>query len=139
MCIKPLSSYRLRLFMVIHTYIYTPCEPYSLYSIDLSSSIEELCSNSSLQQKVETCVSQNISGGHQCFWNPQSRITGESCNTCHESCQSEQKAMNFYQFGIGVLLISLSSPLGFVYISAITSDITSVESQVCPFSETVAT
>ena len=87
----------------------------------------ESCSNSSLHQ--ELC--EGRSNSSQCFWNPQSRITGEFCNTCHDACLSEQKAMDFYQFGVGVLLISLASPLGFVYIPAITSDITSVESQVC--------
>ena len=115
--------------ILLYTHIHYMLTPNPL---DLSSGMEELlCSNSSLHQKViETCEIQNITG-HLCFWNPKSRITGEFCNTCHESCQSEQKAMNFYQFGIGVLLVSLSSPLGFVYVATITSDITSVESQVC--------
>ena len=78
---------------------------------------------------VENCEAQS-SSGHQCFWNPQSRVTGEFCNTCLPVCLSQQTTVNFYQFTVGTLLLSVSAPLGFVFISAITSDITSVESQV---------
>ena len=84
-----------------------------------------LCKNTSQL----LCEAQSTSS-QSCFWNPQSRITGEYCNTCHELCQSKQRAINFYQFSVGVLLVSLTSPLGFVYAAAITSDITSIESQV---------
>ena len=94
----------------------------------VSSGAGQLCSNSSLRL-VDMCESLNVSG-YDCFWNPQSRVTGEFCNTCRESCLSEQRSMDLYQFGVGVLLISLASPLGFVYVAAITSGITSVESQV---------
>ena len=71
------------------------------------------------------------SSSHQCFWNPHSRITGEYCNTCHASCHSEQKSSNFYQFSAGVLLVTLASSFGFVFISAIASAYTAVECQVC--------
>ena len=100
----------------------------------LHESIEDDClnstSNSSLyQQLVESCEALS-SSSHQCFWNPKSRITGEFCNTCLPTCLSEQASLNFYQFSLGVVLICISGPLGFVFISAITSAITSVESQV---------
>ena len=88
----------------------------------------------------ETGVPSNISqlvdcealsgSGDQCFWNPQSRVTGEFCNTCVAGCLSEQKSLDIYQFSAGVLLLSVSTPLGFVFVSAIASDITSVEMQV---------
>ena len=78
----------------------------------------------------ETCESQSNST-HQCFWNPQSRITGECCNTCHQVCLSKQTSLNFVQFCAGIFLISTTTPLFYVVISAITSDITPVESQVC--------
>ena len=86
-------------------------------SLSASGISSGLSNNSTLHRQSCEALS---SSGHQCFWNPQSRITGDFCNTCHKSCQSEQKSMNFYQFVIGVLLISLASPLGFVYIPAIT-------------------
>ena len=99
-----------------------------------SGSIEDDClnstSNSSLyQQLVESCEALSNSS-HQCFWNPKSRITGEFCNTCLPTCLSKQASLNIYQFSLGVVLICLSGPLGFVFTSAVTSDITSVESQV---------
>ena len=85
-------------------------------------------SNSSLFQG--SCESWSNST-HQCFWNPQSRITRECCNTCHDACLSKQKSMDIYQLSIGVLLISVMFPIGFFSIPAILSDISSVESQVC--------
>lgn len=77
----------------------------------------------------EICENQSTSS-YQCFWNSQSRITGEFCSTCRDTCLSKHKAMDFYQLSIGVLLISVMVPIGFFSIPAILSDITSVESQV---------
>ena len=99
-----------------------------------AESIEDMLSNSTsnsslYQQLVENCEALS-SSSHQCFWNSKSRVTGEFCNTCLSTCLSEQASLNFYQFGLGVVLICISGPLGFVFISAITSDVTSVESQV---------
>ena len=77
------------------------------------------------EQLLKQCESRS-SSNHHCFWNPQSRITGQFCNTC----QSVQNSQNIYQFSIGTLLTALSAPLGKVIVSAIISDITSVGSQV---------
>ena len=87
-------------------------------------------SNSSIHsQWVESCEALS-SSSHQCFWNPKSRITAEFCNTCDPVCYSEQKSFNFYQFTAGVMLICLSSSLGFVLISSIASAYTPVDHQV---------
>lgn len=93
----------------------------------LESDSTENCSMSSFHQV--SCETWSTSS-HKCFWNQKSRITGEFCGTCHEVCLSEQKTMNFYQFCIGMLLISITVPVGFIAIPAILSDITSVQSQV---------
>lgn len=93
----------------------------------LESDGTENCSLSSFHEV--SCETWSTSS-HQCFWNQKSRITGEFCGTCHEVCLSEQRSMNFYQLCIGVLLICVTIPVGFVAIPAILSDITSVESQV---------
>ena len=94
------------------------------------SSPSSSSSNSSdYQLLVESCEAQS-SSSHQCFWNPESRITGEFCNTCHKECLSKKTSINFYQFTAGVMLVSLATPLGFVFISAITSDFTPLHSQV---------
>ena len=78
---------------------------------------------------VEKCESLN-SSTDQCFWNPQSRITGEFCNTCLDTCLSIQKSLGIYQFSVGMFLLAISTAFAFVLISAISSDITSVHSQV---------
>ena len=74
----------------------------------------------------ETCEDQS----NDCFWNPQSRITGESCNTCFPACLSVHKSLCFYQFSLGVLLLAIATPLLFVFTSIISSDIIPVGSQV---------
>ena len=87
-------------------------------------------SNSSLYVQLIKSYEALSSSSHQCFWNPKSRITGEFCNTCLRTCLSKQTTINFYQFTVGILLISFATPLGFVLLSAISSDIASVDSQV---------
>ena len=77
----------------------------------------------------ESCEALS-STSHQCFWNPSSSITGDYCNTCSKVCLSARNSLNFYQFNAGVLLVSLATPLLFVFISAVASDYTAVESQV---------
>ena len=78
---------------------------------------------------VDSC--EALSGsGDQCFWNPQSRVTGEFCNTCATSCLSQQKSLDIYQFSAGVALLAMSVTLGFVFASAIASDVAGVGSQV---------
>ena len=87
-------------------------------------------SNSSLyEQLVEQCEALS-SSSHQCFWNPKSHITGEFCNTCLPTCLSKQTTINFPQYTIGILLISFATPIGYVLIFAIASDIAPVDSQV---------
>ena len=81
------------------------------------------------EQLVASCEALS-SSSHQCSFNPNSHITGEFCNTCMPTCLSKQATINFYQFSAGILLLSLSAPLGFIFASAIASEITSVESQV---------
>ena len=110
-----------------------PCFSSSLNTTEVSQSFnssesyeDEHSRNTSL---VEECEAKS-SSAHKCFWNPQSRVTGEFCNTCIPRCLSQQKTLDVYQFSIGVLLLSIATPLGFVFISAISSDVTSKESQV---------
>ena len=81
-------------------------------------------------ESIRLCEARSTSSDH-CFWNLNSQITGEFCNTCLDSCLSKQKTINFYQFVVGVLLVSISISMGYVFIPTITSDITSTELQVC--------
>ena len=78
---------------------------------------------------VELCEAQS-SSGHQCFWNPQSRITGDDCDTCLATCLSHQASLNFYQFNVGVFLLMTGSVLEYIFNLALISDITPAENQV---------
>ena len=81
------------------------------------------------QQNVLNCEAQSTSS-HQCFWNPQSRVTGEYCSTCLSTCLSHQASLNFYQFNGGVFLTAMGSILGFIFIRALNSDVTPMKHQV---------
>ena len=104
-----------------------------LYSGDLlpNTTLAGVVTNTSSVhlELLESCIAQSTSSDH-CFWNPQSRVTGDFCNSCAPSCLSEEKSLNIVQFSIGALLVASSASLGFVFISAVTSEITSIESQV---------
>ena len=92
---------------------------------------EDSVSNAGLpQQLVESCEALSNSK-HTCYWNRQSDITRRYCYTCLATCLSQQKSHNIYQFSIGALFLCISAPVGYVFISAIASEITSVKSQVC--------
>lgn len=84
------------------------------------------CSNISTSYYIDVCESQD----KDCYWNEQSYVTGEFCNTCLPTCLSRIATMDFYQFSVGVMLLSVGAPLGFVFTSAVASEITAVESQV---------
>ena len=95
---------------------------------------EDSATNAGLpQQLVKNCEALSNSK-HTCYWNRQSDITRRYCYTCLATCLSRQKSQNIYQFSIGALFLCISAPVGFVLISAIASEITSVKSQVCAFS-----
>ena len=81
------------------------------------------------QLNVENCESRSTSL-HRCFWNPKSRVTGDYCSTCLQTCLSENISLNFYQFIIGVFLTAMGSILGFVFDSALISDVTPTKNQV---------
>ena len=89
------------------------------------------CTNNStnLSMFVRSCEAMS-SSSDECFWNPKSRITGEFCNSCVSVCLSKEKSIDIYQFGLGVVFISLSASLGYTFLSAVMSDITPVDTQV---------
>ena len=91
---------------------------------------EEEANQSSLCQLLQKeCEAQSTSS-HQCFWNSQSRVTGEYCDTCLRTCLSEQTSLNFYQFNVGVILGVVGSRIAYIFNLALISDFVSVEKQV---------
>ena len=124
----PNSSITDGMFNESYNEVYYTGDPFSN-----ETSETEVTNTSSLYlELLEACIAQS-SSSDRCFWNPQSRVTGDFCNSCAPACLSEQKSLHIVQFSIGALLIASSASLGFVFISAVTSEITSVESQVYIF------
>jgi MFS family permease len=80
------------------------------------------------QLLVEKCEARSTSG-YECFWNPHSRVTGDQCNTCYEGCLSLQTYLNFYQYTVGVFLVSVGGTLEYIYNFALLSDIIPPENQ----------
>ena len=109
-------------------------EPCSLYSsmINETNVPHLICESANItgfQNEVDSCQAQSTSG-HQCFWNPQSRVTGEYCSTCLSTCLSHQTSLNFYQFSLGVVLLTSGSLLLYVLVPALASDTTPPNNQV---------
>ena len=92
------------------------------------------CTDNSTNMSVFVTNCEALSSSSdECFWNPKSRITGEFCNSCVSVCLSKQKSINIYQFGLGVIFIYFSGTFGFIFLSAVMSDITPVDNQVRQF------
>ena len=102
-----------------------------LIDYDNRTCLDDSFSNTSLVQTLIDSCEALSSSNHMCFWNRQSRITGSYCSECLGVCLSKQKSHNIYQFSIGALFLAIAATIGFVFASAIASDITSINSQVC--------
>ena len=103
-------------------------------SVDSSGSRTSNDFNTSLgpsyhKQLIEGCASLSRDGD-ACYWNQQSVVTGEFCSTCLPACLSSRATVNFYQFGVGAFLLAVAGALAFVFVSAVASEITTIESQV---------
>ena len=82
--------------------------------------LRDLASNSSLlTQQVERCESLS-SSVDECFWNRQSRVTGNYCYSCLGVCLSLSRSQNIYQLSMAVML-QLDSCLFSVRLSYLTS------------------
>ena len=75
------------------------------------------------------CDARNGSN-RECYWNPQSQITGEFCSSCLPVCLSRQSPIDFYQFTCGMLILALTYPMAYVLNSAIASGVSPLNSQV---------
>ncbi|CAI7991588.1 hypothetical protein GBAR_LOCUS783 [Geodia barretti] len=97
---------------------------------NITSSFENINDhiNSTFEWNIDNCEGKSTSN-HECFWNPSSRVTGDHCHTCHNACLSKQAFLNFYQFNIGVLFLSVGATLAYVFNFALLSDIVPPENQ----------
>ena len=85
--------------------------------------------NSSMTYLQYRCEERSTSSD-LCFWNPQSRITGDICSTCHKACLSWRTSLDFYQFNAAVFLVTAGATLGYVFSLALVSDIVPPGNQV---------
>ena len=66
----------------------------------------------------------------QCFWNPQSRLTGEYCERCRPVCLSRDHTLSFGQLIAGTFLLSLVFAMGRMCLTILMSDGLGEASQV---------
>ena len=95
----------------------------------LSSEGQQSSDNTTTLQLREACEALSTPED-QCHWNPVSQFTGKYCHDCYPVCRSVQRSLNFFQFCLGVSLVSLSIPISTVIIAVIASDVVSLEKQV---------
>ena len=94
-------------------------------SVELTSCLD----NSSISSQC-ICESFNATPGYECFWNPQSRVTGQYCERCLETCRSVRHSLNFVQAVVGLLIIGLGYPTTRITLTLTLSDCLGEESQV---------
>ena len=78
---------------------------------------------------ADICIAGS-SESHECYWNPQSRITGQFCSLCRTICRSESMSVNFVQFSLGMSLITVASLLIWMAVLAAATDCTAKDAQV---------
>ena len=80
--------------------------------------------------KQQLCMSLTTAE-NQCFWNLESRVTGEKCSNCRAVCLSQQKSLTFIQFIISMLIFALIIQPTLNFISVAASNLVRKEDQVC--------
>ena len=103
----------------------------------LAGSIENFINNSSANcslQQIECyfiaqCLAYS-SPPDECFWNPNSRVSGIVCDECLKVCRSKDKSLNFVQLLIGVILYSGGFIIQRLSMTIMASDCMGTEGQV---------
>ena len=103
--------------------------PDKMVTSSLSSIVQQNTANYTTLQFRKACEAVSTPED-LCHWNPVSQFTGQYCQTCRPVCRSMRRSLNFFQFCIGVSLMTLAIPLGNIIIAVIASDFTPLESQV---------
>ena len=70
-----------------------------------------------------SCVCEALSGPPwHCFWNPNSRLTGEYCPRCNPLCRSVDNSLTFGQFLVGFMFLVLGFQIGRTTLTLVVSD-----------------
>ena len=99
-----------------------------------NSSLTECCNSSSTSTAGCICESLSDVPNYNCYWNPNSIITGEYCERCRPVCLSHSHTLSFIQFVIGVFAVSGSIGFSRNFVSIVASDLIgkSKEVRFCP-------
>ena len=96
-----------------------------------NSSLIECCNSTSTSTAGCICESLSDVPNYNCYWNPNSIITGEYCERCRPVCLSHSHTLSFSQFLIGVFIISGSLTFSRIILTLIVSDLIGKSKQVC--------
>ena len=78
---------------------------------------------------MNMCLTANGTRNN-CYWNPQSIITGKHCEDCQPICRSRSHSLTFVQFVLGSALLLVSIPVAWVPVAALISNRVSTAAQV---------
>ena len=95
-----------------------------------NSSLTECCNSTSTSTAGCICESLSDVPNYNCYWNPNSIITGEYCERCRPVCLSHSHTLSLIQFLIGVFTISGSVTFNRIIITLIVSDLIGKSKQV---------
>ena len=87
-----------------------------------NSSLTECCNSTTISTAGCICESLSDVPNYNCYWNPNSIITGEYCERCRPVCLSHSHTLSFIQFVIGVFAISGSIGFNRILLSIVVSD-----------------
>ena len=91
----------------------------------INTSLLDLC------EMNASCVCEALSGPpYHCFWNPNSRLTGEYCPRCNPLCRSVDYSLTFGQFLVGLIFLVFSYQIGHTTLTLVVSDALGSTSQV---------
>ena len=80
-------------------------------------------------EAMNMCLTANGTRNN-CYWNPQSIITGKHCEDCQPICRSRSHSLTFVQFVLGSALLLVSIPIAWVPVAALISNRVSTAAQV---------
>ena len=95
----------------------------------LSREVQQSSRNYTALQLREACEALSTPDD-RCHWNAVSLFTGQYCQTCRLVCRSMHRTLNFFQFCLGIALITISIPVSIASSTVIASDFVSLEMQV---------
>ena len=102
-----------------------PGDCISLATDGIDTSLLDFC------EMNASCVCEALSGPpYHCFWNPNSRLTGEYCPRCNPLCRSVDYSLTFGQFLVGLIFLVFSYQIGHTTLTLVVSDALGSTSQV---------